>query len=410
MGNALSRKPEYTFKHNKTLGRHGWLRLTPAYSVKLVNEIVHAIGKDSVVLDPFSGTGTTGLAAFESGIKAYLFDINPFLVWLSATKCRSYSQSLKSQFEAAFKPMVQMAEKKLSFDNWIPSIYNIDRWWDRNTIHVLAAIREALTATYGKPGSSQVGDLFWVAFCRLIIETSSAAFNHVSMSFHDKPAEYERHEIIELFESIALMISDSLLIENRSTIKALLVDSISPKVAAKISATHIITSPPYPNRISYIRELRPYMYWTGFMHTSLEASDIDWSSVGGTWGSATSKLMNWNRSVRPFSDLLEFAYRKIVASNGKSALLMANYTMKYFEDMYRHFESIRALLANNCQMHYIIGNSSFFGVEVDTPTIYKDILMKLDYANIEFNPIRKRNSKKNLFEYHLCSSCPNKNC
>lgn len=33
---------DLTFKLNRHYGRHGWLRLTPAYSVKLVSEILKA--------------------------------------------------------------------------------------------------------------------------------------------------------------------------------------------------------------------------------------------------------------------------------------------------------------------------------------------------------------------------------
>jgi len=44
----------------------------------------------------------------------------------------------------------------------------------------------------------------------------------------------------------------------------------------------VITSPPYPNRISYIRELRPYMYWLGFLTTGEQAGEMDWEAIGGT--------------------------------------------------------------------------------------------------------------------------------
>jgi DNA modification methylase len=39
-----------------------------------------------VILDPFSGTATTGLVAAEEGLSAQLFDINPFLVWFGNAK------------------------------------------------------------------------------------------------------------------------------------------------------------------------------------------------------------------------------------------------------------------------------------------------------------------------------------
>ena len=40
----MKQRSDYTFKYNKQQGRHGWLRLTPAYSIKLVKEILNPDG------------------------------------------------------------------------------------------------------------------------------------------------------------------------------------------------------------------------------------------------------------------------------------------------------------------------------------------------------------------------------
>ncbi|MEK7404784.1 MAG: hypothetical protein AAB225_06720, partial [Acidobacteriota bacterium] len=55
---ALRQRSEYTHKYNVRSGRHGWLRLTPAYSVKIVEEILAHGPGPTRVLDPFSGTAT----------------------------------------------------------------------------------------------------------------------------------------------------------------------------------------------------------------------------------------------------------------------------------------------------------------------------------------------------------------
>ena len=59
---ALGRSEHLTFKGNGHESRYGWLRLTPAYSLHLVAQIIgdHATDKP-IVLDPFCGTGTTAL-------------------------------------------------------------------------------------------------------------------------------------------------------------------------------------------------------------------------------------------------------------------------------------------------------------------------------------------------------------
>ena len=56
----MRQRADLTFKENLSRGRHGWLRLTPAYSVKVVGEVLDENPDFHRVLEPFSGTATTG--------------------------------------------------------------------------------------------------------------------------------------------------------------------------------------------------------------------------------------------------------------------------------------------------------------------------------------------------------------
>lgn len=60
--------------------------------------------------------------------------------------------------------------------------------------------------------------------------------------------------------------------------------------------------------MSYIRELRPYMYWLGFLNKAKEAGELDWKAIGGTWGIATSRLSCWERSEDSFRPLILLRY------------------------------------------------------------------------------------------------------
>src|SRR5690606_3859232 len=84
------RRELHTFRGNLKSTRHGWLRLTPAYSVRLVDGLLED-GCAGPVLDPFCGTGTTLLSCSEHGIDGDSVDINPFLVWLARSKVARYS-------------------------------------------------------------------------------------------------------------------------------------------------------------------------------------------------------------------------------------------------------------------------------------------------------------------------------
>ena len=407
MDDIVNQRSDYTFKYNSKLGRHGWLRLTPAYSVKLVGEIIDSFPKESFVLDPFSGTATTGLVSAEKGLNANLFDINPFLIWLGNSKCKRYTNR---QIENLYNDISEAIENLpfyLKEDNWIPKIHNIERWWCNHTLTVLAAFRASLVEAIGEPRDKNVNPLAWVAFCRLIIETSSAAFNHVSMSFNDNVITFESEQITELYLEIFSAISESAKSKVPGNALVILNDARNPNGINGKKYTHVVTSPPYSNRISYIRELRPYMYWMGFINEAREAGELDWEAIGGTWGIATSRLADWNPDREDMPNSLLNTVKEILNSDNKNSYLMSQYVYKYFHDMHIHFDNLRKLLKKDAEIYYIVGNSTFYGVHVHSEKLYEESLSILGYKNINNKVVRKRNCKKELYEYCVSATWSN---
>ncbi len=37
------------------------------------------------------------------------------------------------------------------------------------------------------------------------------------------------------------------------------------------------------------------MYWFGFLDNGCDAGELDWASIGDTWGVATSRLAGWEQ-------------------------------------------------------------------------------------------------------------------
>lgn len=392
-------KSEYTFKANQNLGRHGWLRLTPAYGVKLVEKLLTSVEKDEIILDPFSGTATTGLVAAEKGYKAIAFDINPFLIWLGNVKGQNYSENHLTAIRIQAQKALAECKELIQKEHWVPQIFNIERWWSRQTLKIIAALRVALVNQFGEPTENSSYGLVWVAFCRLAIETSSAAFNHVSMSFKDRVAHFEFEYVEELFLSILNFILKTAESEIPGNAKIIEIDACRITNLNNIKVDRIITSPPYPNRISYIRELRPYMYWTKFLNEAKEAGELDWLAVGGTWGIATSRLLSWQIQENNLPQEVLSIVEKIKQSDGKNAQLLSVYVLKYFHDMHLHLSSLRYILQDNAKLHYIVGNSTFFGNTVDTATLLSASMRILGYSDIRSEIIRKRNCNKALYEY-----------
>ena len=403
----MKQRSDYTFKYNIKNGRHGWLRLTPAYSIKLVKEILQ---RDSLfpadiqaqnILDPFCGTATTGIVAAEYGLNCTLYDINPFLVWFCKIKSKNFkTENLDMLVEKVGKDLQNLM--MLEGDYWLPPMKNIERWWSEDTMRALSTLHDYITTKWGKPNCKSDYNLLWITFARLCIETSAADFNHISVSFKENTTSHEWQAIKEMFKTILLSMINSAKTDLPGNVTILEGDSRLLQYEGIYDT--VITSPPYPNRISYIRELRPYMYWLGFLESGEEAGELDWKAIGGTWGCATSRLSTWKQENCHLPQLLLDTCKIIEESDTKNGKTMATYVRKFFDDMYIHLGNLRNHLQPNATINYILGNSSFYGHFVDTDIIIKEMLNELNYTNISSRIIRKRNSKSNLYEFLITAS------
>jgi hypothetical protein len=159
--------------------------------------------------------------------------------------------------------------------------------------------------------------------------------------------------------------------------------------------------------MSYIRELRPYMYWLGFLTEAKQAGDLDWQAIGGTWGIATSRLSAW----MPQGPTIEHAgfyamIEDIASTDKKHGQLLANYVHRYFVDTMTHLLSLKHVLAPHARVVYIVGNSKFYDALVPVERIYASIMRQCGFSNPTIEVMRKRNSKKELREFAVIASVP----
>lgn len=397
----LKQRSEYTQKFNATSGRHGWLRLTPAYSLKIVEEILKRETWAERILDPFCGTGTTALSAVTHGRNAITTDINPFLVWLATVKTRRYSSIEVEQTQTEAAEALTLVERAACRRD-PPPIHQIGRWWGPESLEFLCRLRGAIDLASQTAASN---DLLKIAFCRTLIKLSNAAFNHQSMSFkRNDPMLALEIDRADLFRADCQRVCQGATENIDGVSHAYLHDARDLRAEPLGTFDLVITSPPYANRMSYIRELRPYMYWLGYLTEAHEAGEMDWIAIGGTWGVATSRLNDWQSQHGFVHPHLSEVTQAMQDDDNKNGQLLANYVAKYFDDIFRHFKSLRRVMRPKGRVHYIVGNSTFYGVVLNTQEVYADIMRETGFENVEVKPIRKRNSKKDLFEYAVSST------
>jgi hypothetical protein len=250
-----------------------------------------------VVTDPFSGSGTTVLAAAEHGCVGQAVDVNPFLVWLGNAKAACYPAPVLAAAQAAVPGLTEAAARCAGDTSglWAPSLYNITRWWSPGTLAALQGLRHALDQAADRAElPSPAFDLLSIAFCRTAIGVSNAAFNHQSMSFAGAPTPGpDGGHVARRFTAEAAEILASAETGLAGSGRVIPGDARDLARAGLPRCDLLLTSPPYVNRMSYIRELRPYMYWLRFLDQASDAGELDWTAIGGTWGIATSRLHDW---------------------------------------------------------------------------------------------------------------------
>jgi len=398
----LRQRADYTHKYNIKTGRHGWLRLTPAYSVRIVEELLAKANGCRYVFDPFCGTATTALSAAWHGYDAVTTDINPFLIWLGRAKTDNFSAETIASTRNACACILEQVRRHQGRQADVPPVHNIERWWSSTTLSFLCRLKQAITDVTNE--ESQENILLKVAFCRTVIACSNAAFNHQSMSFKQtRQIELDiQTDYADLFESNVDFVLHGAADNLAGRAQVLLHDARMLEQLETESFDLIITSPPYANRMSYIRELRPYMYWLDFIKHAREAGDMDWQAIGGTWGIATSRLNDWQAADGSYmSSELEKTLTKVACSDNANGVLLAKYIHKYCVDMNMHFHGMRRVLAPGAELHYIVGNSTFYGELLSVEKIYAHMMKISGFSDVNIRPIRKRNSKKELIEFDV---------
>jgi len=77
-----------TFADNMDEPVHRWFRFPAGFSAELVRRVIEILGvsRDSTVLDPFAGSGTTNVVAKSLGINSVGVELHPLLAWVARVK------------------------------------------------------------------------------------------------------------------------------------------------------------------------------------------------------------------------------------------------------------------------------------------------------------------------------------
>lgn len=397
-----------TFKGGQDRLAHRWYRLTPSYSPELVTRILDEFGNENTrVLDPFSGRGTTPIECQFQGIPCMGIEINPMLHFagkvslnwgVSSAKFRMMASMILDQCVIQKNKNLGKNSEQIAeiMDVGFPMIHNVHRWWREDVLIDILIIKGAISKIEIE---DDYRELFFLCLSNIIVDVANITLGRLQLHFINRDSdEIDSFSTFrESCESVAddLAELNALNVEANSIIK--LGDSTKlSEIVGDYAPNLVITSPPYPNRYSYVWNTRPHLYFMDFFTTRREAGTLDAETIGGTWGAATSRHM---KDEFQYTDKIsENVISGIVDEIREKDLLMSNYVAMYFDDLYRHILELNKCLSKGAICAYVVGNSRIKKSIVETDVILGDLFQACGYNLIRLEEIRRRNSGKELHE------------
>ncbi|MDI6738946.1 MAG: DNA methyltransferase [Candidatus Edwardsbacteria bacterium] len=295
---------DVTFLNGLSEGVHRWFRLTPSYSPELVRYMVDELGctKNKIVLDPFLGKGTTAIELKKLGRSFIGVEINPLLKMVSEyaltwnIKVDNFEEHYQSTINNISKTLTK--HKNSDIDKLVnyniikvPKIHDVFRWWNKEALKELLLIKNIIYQTKDK----EYIKLYWIALCSSALDCANIHRNHPTISFDDNHNR-DINVLHDLRENIEHIINDLNNLPKKTqwgTGEILLGDSTKLKdYLLDNKVDRVITSPPYPNRFSYVHTTRPQLFFMDIFNNPTQSAELDCAAVGGTWGKATSILYN----------------------------------------------------------------------------------------------------------------------
>ncbi len=408
---ANRRITDVTFKGKMGLPIHRWYRLTPSFSPQLALDIADHFGvtPDDFVLDPFSGVGTVPLCMKYRGVPACSIELNPYLHFVGTVKTRTYADlpDIREFFDsflvrareevAAIPTGKAVAAYLVQNARWIPPIHKPQRWWSPMNLAQLTCVRRLLLNT---EDTGEHIDLLKMGVLGILIPVSNAKHNHVSLTFAKRPLSAvdvvgiladKLLEIIQDIDAVSSLPCSEVMVHSGNSKEAASVLRRGPKVSA------VITSPPYPNRFSYARETRPHLFFFNMIASAEAVGQLETDAIGGTWGRATSVLMDGVEPANPVVRKLLTPYLDGAHRQG-NGVLMSAYVVKYFNDLFTHAEQIAKVCRARAKLAYVIGNSKFYGNPLPSDEILAGIFAHFGFALDGIHKMRRRVSKRGLYE------------
>ena len=367
---------------------HDWYRFVLSFPPHLVREYVEHFGleRGAMILDPFSGTGTTMVEAKKLGIESVGIEAVPMSASAARTKLRWDVLPDDLLTDAEMIAAAAEAEIEQSLDE--PSRTLTDAQAKlilRNSIspkplHQSLILRDTIRAI----GGARQDHLLLALARELPTAIGNLRFGPeigLGRIREDAP-------VVELWKNqVERMASDLRHWTRRKRPVARVIQGDARSLSSLLTPSSIdavITSPPYPNEKDYTRTVRLESVMLGFLEDreSLRVTKrgLVRSNTRSVYkGDDDDQWLEDFPKVTELADQIEDRRIQLGKTSGFEKMYH-RVTRLYFGGMARHLETLKFVLKPGAQLAYVVGDqASYFRVMIRTGELLGQIAEQLGY-------------------------------
>ncbi len=382
--------------------RHRWYFYKEGFSPNIVEQAIEISGivKDSVILDPFNGSGTTTITAALKGFRSIGIEVNPFTSFLSSAKLKNANlKELGKHKDRLLSVAGKGAKSNLIGFSTFSRSDGLDKWLFNDD--VLNSFEGGWNHT-SEISSYNIRKLFRLALITAAMKNCNATrdgkclryrlswkdYNFSKESFLESLSA-QLDQMIEDIEQYPLPQSASII--NADSRKAL-------KDSNQVESFSLcITSPPYLNTFDYTDIYRPELFLGKFVTNRQELYNLRLHTV------RSHVQAKWTLpTLNDFGFLYNETISKIKENQEnlmhKSIPLMIQ---AYFEDMYNLLKLLRGKAKKNASLWIVVSNSAYAGIEVPVDLIFGDIGSKAGWYLKEIGVLRHLKKRKTKYSSNI---------
>ena len=385
------------FSKNNEVPYHQWFKYREGFASELITTLIEMSGakQDEIIIDPFCGSGTTNVVAFNLGYDTLGLDVNPMSALITKAKLTHYTQDDINEALVLLNDCLEYRASKEQ-SNYL----DVKKYFNEKSFNDLISIKNFIDITK----DSKAKLILLVAFLCIIEPCSNRkrdgnGLKTVVTKISDVKTYY--------FNKVNLILEDIIKSQPENSALGMSIYNSAFNLYEEFiwnfsnKAGAIIFSPPYANSFDYFESYKLELVLGGFANNISDIGNLRKKAIRSFVGA--SKQFESDKYVEMMAEEVQLAIPLKEKLNNKidaRTRKVPNMLKGYFADMFAVIEQCSRCLTKGKKTFIVVDQSSYLGKIVPTDLLFAYYAEQVGFKVNKIIVCRKaRTSTQQLNQY-----------